>query len=173
MITGAVGFSADDSIVSRAIRWITRSEWSHVFLVAGEFHGTTLVLEATASGVGLHRFDDYLSKKYRIEIWMLAPENPDSKAVERGIHAAMRVLGQPYPWMQLAGMGLVIAARRLLGLKIRNPFRRWDVCSEILLRHLRESDPQGPWSWMDKDTTSPEMISADFRRDAKNWMKIL
>ena len=45
---GDIAFSspADPGFYSRAVRWFTKSEWSHCFLLSHDYLGHTVVMEA-------------------------------------------------------------------------------------------------------------------------------
>jgi len=154
MRVGTVGFCADSSFLSRAVRWITRGDWSHTFIVAGHVGGVEVVIEADRGEVRLSRLDQYMTG-YTTMFFEPVDGVMDIGA---GICTAMSHLTVRYGFMQVIGIAVVLTLRRMTGLSIPNPFRSGDICSELDLRFLGAADPAGPWSGMDPDTTTPEDV---------------
>ncbi len=153
---GSVGFTADGSLLSRLVRWWTRSRWSHVFVYVGEVNGTPVILEANNGKVDIVRLDKYTTGDHVVEVYQ--PNEGRPALIQRGVYETMRQIEKPYGFAQALGLIPVIAARRLLGLKIKNLSRRGIICSELALRYLRCADPDGPWADMDADASDPEDV---------------
>ena len=45
-------------------------------------------------------------------------------------------VGEPYGLLQLIGM-LPVLLGRFIGIRIRNPFRKWSICSEAVYRVMK------------------------------------
>jgi hypothetical protein len=158
-VKGAIGFSASKSWVSKVIRWFTRSDWSHTFIVIGEIEGVVLISEADWRGVQVARLDKYVGK-CKVQIWEPPYGVATQQMVADAVRESLRRIESRYGFLQLVGFIPVILARRFLGMKIPNPAKGGTICSEHCLRHLRILHPMGPWASMNRDAASPEDIHA-------------
>jgi hypothetical protein len=166
-----VGKSGIFRFISKAIRYFTKSKWSHVFQISLKDEAQGLfVTEATEYGVGIHTFDKYKTPgKYKYEIWrVMASED----AIESGITRVVSLDGKSYGYLQLIGFICVWLVRKLTGKKVNNPIGGGRVCSELVLAGMqsvfdwwcqKSTDPivkevRDKFMAMDRDTTSPEDI---------------
>lgn len=153
---GAIGFSRKKkSWISKIIRWFTRSEWSHTFIIYQD-EPEILVAEAGTFEVVLVPITKYESAKYVTTFFFPDPEKIGRDRIEAGISRARKNIEKTYGWLQLLGFVPVVIAKRLLGLKIKNPMRGGVVCSELVLECLRGMEPGTKWTLMQKDSVFPE-----------------
>lgn len=153
---GAIGFSRQKgSWLSKAIRWFTRSKWSHTFIIY-QVEPEILVAEAGTFEVKLVPITKYESSKYVTTFFF--PELIPVTDIEAGIKRARKEIEKPYGWFQILGFIPVVVLKRLLGLKIKNPMRGGVICSELVLECLRGMEPHKHWGSFQKDSVSPEDI---------------
>jgi hypothetical protein len=146
-----IGFSTSKALTSRAIRWVTRSRVSHVFLlVEDSFLGQDMVMEAIASGFQLIPYSNFKSGNEIVTL--ITPVVP----LDDGVKKATDWLGEKYNFEGLAGMLLVLAGR-WLGRKWRNPLRSAHsvFCSEVATMILQSVNYPGVMD-LDPQSTDPE-----------------
>lgn len=163
---GSIGFCrTPGNWISKIIRWFTRSNWNHTFVVY-QAEPETLVVEASKYDVQLVPVTKYDSKKYQIVYFV--PSGYSAEAVEAGIACARKNIEKSYGWMQLVGFIPIIVAKRLLGMKISNPMKGGVICSELCLKYLQGMEPPGgAWSSMDRNAVSPEDLFEALLKDAR------
>lgn len=147
-----VGFSTSNALVSRAIRWFTRSKVSHTFLLFPDSaFGSYMVMEAIGAGFSLRTYESF--KKDNTVVDLLAPKVP----LDAGLQAAASWLGERYDVSGLLGMALVMLGR-WVGRKWRNPLQSSSAmfCSEVNVRILQEAGYPGA-----KDLDPASMSPAD------------
>jgi hypothetical protein len=126
-----VCFSTCDGIVSRAIRWFTRSKVSHSFLTfRDETLGRVFVMEANGRGFMIvpwakWRTHNTLVARYRL--------TTDMDAQLASLRKLSEFLGSQYDYVSILGF----AIRRFWS-RVRNPFDSGKklVCSEAVARFL-------------------------------------
>lgn len=151
---GTIGFcSKKANFISKAIRWFTRSKWSHTYAIY-QAEPEVLVVEASTFTVQLAPFEKYDSSKYTNALFI--PTGFTSEEIERGIAKVRGKIEAQYGWLQLVGFIPVVFVKRLFGMKISNPSKGGIVCSELVLQYLRGLEPGAKWDAMDRNTTSPE-----------------
>jgi hypothetical protein len=151
---GTIGFCRErSSFISKAIRWFTRSQWSHTYIIY-QVDPEVLVLEAGKFQVQLIPITKYESSKY-VNVYF-TPGLFLQGHVDAGIAKAKEKIEATYGWLQIFGFLPVIVAKRLLGMKISNPSKGGIVCSELVLQYLRGLEPGGKWGSMDRNSVSPE-----------------
>ena len=146
-----IGFSTSKALTSRAIRWVTRSRVSHVFLlVEDSFLGQSMVMEAIGSGFQLIPYTNFQTGNEIVTL--ITPVVP----LEDGVKKATAWLGEKYNFEGLAGMLLVLAGR-WLGRKWRNPLRSAHAvfCSEVATMILQSVNYPGVMN-LDPQSTDPE-----------------
>lgn len=147
-----IGFSTSNSFISRAIRWFTKSQASHVFLLIEDgFFGVSVVMEATQGGFRVVPFEHYVSGSTKL-VRIIEPRTP----IDDGVKKAVEWLGAHYDYGGLFGMAIVMLGRWLRR-KWQNPWQstRAMFCSEAVVYVLQVSG----YSGADKlipSTTSPE-----------------
>lgn len=152
---GAVGFETERrSFISRAIRWFTRSRWSHVFLVLPEDPVTREreIVEASFRGVYKDSIAKYRKRGIQTRIFLV-----DADMEDRIDALADRLtnVGARYGFLQVLGFALILPLR-WIGVRVRNPLTGGYVCSEFVLGYLRELElnPRA-FDDLDKDSTTP------------------
>ena len=143
-------FSTGGGIVSRAIRWFTRSRCSHVMIGLSLFDQDVL-LHSTAGGV---QFTFPRSKWFRNERLIAEYEIiPDLSA---GVPILLeKFLNAHYDYVGVVGgFPLVLLWRRWFKKKIRNPLASPTAlfCSEFVL-HLDEGGRIPEWKGLDPERT--------------------
>lgn len=112
-----VGFSYNRGILSRLIRFFTKSSVSHVFIVTW-IHGEPMAYHAAGLSVGysnLKYFSEYNTLVTCIELPVLAFDK--AKIMRK----AARLCGRPYGFKTLLGFGWVLLAKAI-GLRVKNPW---------------------------------------------------
>jgi hypothetical protein len=147
-----IGFSTGTSLLSRVIRWFTRSEVSHAFLLyPDKTFGVLMVMEASVSGFRVVPYSSFV--KGRTIVAIFEPVND----LDPGLHKLMQWLGTTYDFGGLVGMTFVLLGR-CLKRKWRNPLRSTDAmfCSEAVAVAMKASGYPGTENWipdrMDPDT---------------------
>jgi hypothetical protein len=167
-----VGFSRKTHFFARAIRWFTKSEFSHTYVVK-ECEACQLkeVLEANHYGDTSGPYDLFLEegaivlKEFEVEHDIeLLNQAWDTIRLHR--------LHRPYSYMQILGDALVITLQTLIfyffkkKVSLPNPFnqRKADVCSELVLSWLRRAKIAGFENLRDS-TVSPEDLYEIIEKD--------
>lgn len=149
-----IGFSTTNGLISRAIRWVTRSRVSHTFVVYyDETLGREMVLHADLKGVEtipMSRFQESNTVVYICE--------PELTPYQRA-HALLYLskwLGSQYDFAGLFG-NLWVLFGRWLKLKIRNPWgsSKAVFCSEAIVRALQEVNYPAVAD-LDPEATNPD-----------------
>jgi len=158
-----VGFSTHTkSILSRIIRWFTKSKASHAWLlITDSFFGVEMVMEATETGFRLIPFENFKAEGNDI-IAIIDPAYP----LDVGVHQAVRWLGEGYDFAGLFGSAFVMLGRWFKR-KWRNP---WDrphsmFCSEAVVRILQASQYPGSEKFDPAATTPQDLL--DFLKSEK------
>ena len=146
-----VGFSTTDSIVSKIIRWFTKSEVSHAFFVI-DLLGRAWVLESGFHGVTLSPAEKFTAKntiKYLAQVHEL--DEPDVATV-------MNDLGENYDFGGLFGSAFVVIGRWFKQ-KWRNPWAdpKAMFCSEFVVKSLQECGFPGADQLVPQDTTPQDL----------------
>lgn len=133
----SVGFSMRPrNILSRFIRWVTKSSCSHVWLlVDSETFGTSCVLEATEVGIRLIPLSNYIAKgNYVVELVEVSHD------LSPGLKEMSKMLGEKYDFTGLFGMAWVYLGR-LFKKRWKNPTNSSEAmfCSEFVAHVLRAS----------------------------------
>ena len=153
MSTIKVGFSTGQSVVSRTIRWFTKSRVSHCFLVVEDsFLGCDVVMEATAGGFQVRRLDVFSSGCTIVRV--ITPSAP----LLFGVQEATRWIGERYDYVGLLG-ALVMIVAGWFKRKIKNPLHDSNsmFCSEAIVRTLQAANYPGA-SALDPASTTPEAL---------------
>jgi hypothetical protein len=126
MSNDRIGFSTSNQLISRAIRWFTKSETSHVFFIYydEDFKGD-FVFEATEPEVRIFPWPAFKKENTIVDVFI--PLYP----LDKGFEAMGQRLGYHYNFWGLIGMIWVLIGR-LLGYQWRNPLtsKKAEFCSE-------------------------------------------
>lgn len=141
-------FTTSPSILSRFIRWFTRSQVSHVG-IGTTLHGVPVVIHADVGGVQVSTRTKFLQRRI-----LHAEYDHIRQPSDLHMSAAVLAIGEGYDYLGLFGFAIVILAWRWLRLRLHNPFAspRAVVCSEFVARAL--SVP----GISDVETVSPQVL---------------
>ena len=150
-----VGFSYKTHFFARAIRWFTKSEFSHSYVVQQGPQGN-YVLEATSRGVNLQWYPCFVNDG-ALGITEFQVDHVQSTMDEAWGKICTNRLNRPYSYMQILGDAFVITMQTLFKVSLPNPFsqRKADVCSELVLGWLRRAKISG-FEGLNAGTVSPE-----------------
>lgn len=135
-----IGFSqAPTKWFSKLIRWVTKSQVSHAFIVIQE-NNKTVIYQASGLAVNYQNINTFLSIEQPIEFYQF--ELTEAQDVRNKLFRITTV-GKPYSWQEIIGFLWVLLARKL-GKIVRNPLSGGHtayVCSDIAAAHL-PADPE-------------------------------
>lgn len=149
-----VGFSTTNKIMSRIIKWATRSKASHSYVLV-TIAGEPIVIHANAHGVNCDHYNKFKKdKKIVVEYKLLIDENKEKQAIA----TAVRLLDQPYDFLSIVGFGWVLLWKTF-GCKVKNPFpnRSAYQCSEFALTVMRKAGINGLED-LKKELVAPEYL---------------
>ena len=158
-----VGFSTGKGLISRIIRWFTKSTVSHAWLLYLDVDfGQDMVLEATLEGVRIMPFEVF--KKHNTIIKIAVP----SKDLKSGLLQAGGVLGGSYDFTGLFGM-LWVLFGHWLKRKWKNPWNNSQAmfCSEFVARVLMWSNYPGVEYWEPSEMTPQDLYEFLVVRESK------
>jgi len=131
-----IGFSTTNKIMSRIIRWFTRSKASHSY-VRIQVSDEPIVIHANQHGVNCDHYSKFKkSSKIVSEFELLVTPAEEKQAISH----ALRLLDRPYDFLSVIGFGWVLFCR-MLGCKVKNPFpnRSAYQCSEFALSTMKKA----------------------------------
>lgn len=148
-----IGFSKNNGILSRLVRWATRSKVSHAYIIF-DVAGESVVLHSTRRGINFDLLSDFVSYNEPVADYILMI---DSDTEQRGVQSSIKLLDSPYDFLSLAGFAWVLACRAV-GFEVRAPFKNRAAyhCSEFALTVLQNVDIDFPNA--DPELTSPESL---------------
>ena len=164
MTSLALVFTSSSALISRTIRFFTRSRTSHT-AIGLELFGTPFFLHATVGGIQMTPRARWLKTNRVVAEFKIVPD------LSAGLQDALHHIGDAYDYVGLLGFLLVLTAKKL-GRTRRNLFASPSamVCSELAL-HLDLTGSKIPeWRGLDPERTSPEDLlriceqSAQFQR---------
>jgi hypothetical protein len=134
-----IGFSNSNSLVSRIIRFFSRSNISHTWLLIQDLVGDVdLVMEAVPGGFHIITFEKFMTENSVIEVIDIG-ENYSEKSISR----AFGWMGRRYDYLIFLGMLYVISGR-FFGKKLKNPFGSRAInCVESIVYFLRSNQFPG------------------------------
>lgn len=139
MIKGSIIFFRDDSLLSRVIRWFTKSEKSHVAVVVHYCpkHDKSIILDSDTGFIYLRSLNRALSIRKKASIEVFAPVGTKERMgrVDSAIENLYRYVDEPYSITRILGFAVTMLLRRL-GVYIDNPFGLQRACSEIIRGYL-------------------------------------
>ncbi len=152
---GMLGFSRNRSLLSKLIRWFTRQEWSHTFIILDydEDVGDHKIIEASTGGVRINSLEKY-REDYHVELCELSDHD-----TELGISAAETLLGSRYGYLQLIGYIPVVLLRRV-GIPVNNALTKGVVCSELAAEFLSAVLNDPSWKARANETTPGDIYEA-------------
>jgi hypothetical protein len=165
-LIGSVVFQSNKTFLSKLICKVTKSRFSHVFIILQEFgNDDFLILDFTYPRVVINRLAKY--KDSLLEIFK--PDTDDLSILDKLELSFKNESKDYYGLLQAVGLGL-IQLSNLIGINIANPFTAGFTCCEKVLNYcinLFYSD----FSYLDGDSITPEGL---YRRliDSKKFIKI-
>lgn len=155
----SIGFSTSNNPISRFIRWVTKSQVSHTWLLV-DFLDMPVVLEA-----GIRGFYPTPASVFWKKNKVVCVSTVDFP-LDDGLHAIGKWLGTKYDVAGLIG-GMAVVAGRWLKRKWNNPVEGASAlfCSEVVVRMLQAAEFPGA-DTLDPDDTTPEDL-LDFLRVKK------
>jgi hypothetical protein len=144
-----IGFSTTPKILSRFIRWVTKSRVSHSFIIF-DWLGKRWVLESGFSGVVIVPWEKF--QRDNIIVKVIAP----GFVYNMDLLPAMEELGEKYDYGGLFGTAWVLIGR-WLKMKWKNPFNdsKAMFCSELVTKILQKAGHPAVQG-LDPATTTPE-----------------
>ena len=160
--TGCIGISnRPTGWYPRAVRFFTRSKWSHCFILANSYLERNCVLEADLK-VQLVDFEKEYIKKVA-DSWRIY--DPVQATSSEKNYAAAETFkeynGQTYGFLQILGMAIRIMLRWLgISKNMRNLFPSGVICSELVLYYLKAlgGEYEDAFKHLSLDETSPDDI---------------
>ena len=136
--------ASTDNLLSKLIKWFTKSQWTHVMLILDDtVDGDSVIVEASAlHGLALNLLSKYARRKLEIfqdkqDIW--------------DINSIKVYIGNNYGYLQLLGIGLA----KIFKLN-KNPFSSNKICSELVLEWLLQTNYVNEFQYLDPNLVSPE-----------------
>ena len=128
-----IGFSHGSSVISRIIRWFTRSNVNHCLFLVSE-RGRDYVIGADWSGMRMQTRDHFEKDGSTIAV------APLLQNIDEHIPDLLALLTIPYDYTGLIGMIPVEAARFWFRKRIHNPFHAAGAlfCSEVGVKILQK-----------------------------------
>jgi hypothetical protein len=130
-----IGFSqAPTKLFSKLIRWTTKSQVSHVFILLQE-NNNTLIYQASGLAVNYQNKDTFLGIEVPVAFYEF--ELNEDQNIRNKLFRITTV-GKPYSWQEVIGFLWVLLARKF-GKNVRNPFSGGQtayVCVDIGAAHL-------------------------------------
>lgn len=127
----ALLFSREDTLVSKGIRLITKSQWSHVDIIIKD----TFAIGAQINGVTLRTIKEAESYDEYELIRIDSPNNDESFVVDQ--------LDKPYDWLGLLGLEF--------GVRDWQDDSKW-FCSELAATYVSRCGIAVPWSYSNRVT---------------------
>lgn len=132
----AIGFSTSTSLISKAIRWFTRSKVSHVWILH-EAYGDCYVMDSVASGFRVVPYEYFLKRN---RVYYLRDVEDDLRELNidpvQRLHKVAKWLGRPYDFL-----GIVRFLLRPLFFWRPVSTPRKMICSEAVVRFAPELFP--------------------------------
>lgn len=128
---GTIGFETHRThLLSKAIRWATRSHISHVFIVIGHVGNENIILEANG-----HRVDITFMRKYNKDNYFISayfpPHNLTKKQLREAIaYTVNKYALEKYGWGQILSISLSGIFPKL------TMFKQGIICSELAFYFL-------------------------------------
>lgn len=146
-----IGFTYNQkNPISKLIAWITKSKWSHCFVVVGPIGNTDyLIAESSMTGgIKFNLLSKYDKLKYNLELIDLG-----DKCHQSDLEAILPLIGHMYGYIQ--AIGYLVA--KILNLKT-NPFHDDVVCSELVYQFLLHTSLKPLIENLDPNSVTPEQL---------------
>jgi hypothetical protein len=127
-----IGFSRTNTIPSRLIRWITKSEVSHTYIkLDDDFLGLPLILHVDWPGAVIVSESEFLKENEKVEEYEI-----ESEKFRPAIKKNLIFLGKKYDYWNLIAWGIAILFRRTFKKKEHNRIEdpKKLICVDFVLR---------------------------------------
>ncbi len=161
--TGDIAFSypVELGFYSRAVRFFTKSLWSHCFVLADDYYGESAVLESDLKTQLVPFNKEYIEKEEdAYEIYSPVKASPEARSVAAE-YTYFSTAGQTYgflqiPWFAVRSILHKLFKRTLL----ENWFPAGVICSELLIVYLKAlgGEYAEAFGHLKDNETSPEDI---------------
>jgi hypothetical protein len=147
-------FSTSTSLISRLIRYFTKSKFSHAFLTRWSQDWLGWLGVGSQLGGWMEQAGENFETGGVSVVHCLVLPNIN---IWEGLRKNRKLLGAPYDIGGLLGMSWVEVLWRLFKLKVKNPLnsRKAWFCSEIIVKILKDS---GLDLGLDPGSTDPEVL---------------
>ena len=165
--------STKSGVVPSAIKFITKSQYSHSFITAPTIVGLPMCVEAAESGIDMIRFDDAYTQNAaeNIEIWevLISDEMKD-----KGLVAVFDKLETSYgflelPWFVWRWMN------RLVGRDIKsqnNWSKNGTICSQLCRIYLTATGLGSLFEGYGKGAVAPQDLSVVMNANPQLFKKV-
>jgi len=138
----------DDNYFSKLVRKITKSEWSHTFIIMDDYLSDDEVIFESAFGHGVHLnlLSKYIDNPH---VGIKVFEVDEGKA----LHGMKKLIGKRYGYFQSVGFLI----KKLFNMD-KNPSKQGQWCSELVLTILLETSDANLFKHLPMNSASPEDI---------------
>lgn len=145
-----LAFTSSSALISRTIRFFTRSRTSHT-AIGLDLFGTPFFLHATVGGIQMTPRARWLKTNRVVAEFTIVPD------LHEGLQTALHHIGDAYDYRGLFGFFFVLLAKKL-GRTRRNLFASPTamVCSELALHLDLAGSKIQAWRDLDPERTTPE-----------------
>lgn len=146
-------FTRNSSWISKTIRWLTKSEVSHVSILINTAFGDNMLLDVTYNGYKMIPLELFLNRGNHIVHQMKL--NHD---VSKGIKVVSRWLGKPYDFKTL--LSFVNLFNKIFQRTLSHPMDNPNslICSEMVTIMLQKSDFPGSEILVPKKTSPNDLM---------------
>lgn len=126
------------SWVSKMIKKVTHSEWSHAGIILDATDFEAYVLGAREKGVDITTLSDYIADdKYGFKIYSI---EINQDIIDESLRKLTNeYFEKPYGYFQLLGFLIWYKLKDWFGIRLkRNPIEFWTVCSELNAIYLKQ-----------------------------------
>ena len=160
-----IGFSYTNTLISRIIRKLTKSEVSHTYIrLYDTFLEADLLFHADWNGIVFVQTAEFEKNNVLLEEFEL-----DDPRLAQAIKQNLRRLGHGYDYLRLFGFTWVVIFRRWMSKKINNSLLRDPkkmICTQFVCRVLNDS---GMFE-LPEHNLDPKLLLEWFRKNHKNYV---
>lgn len=161
--SGDIAFSYPVALgfYSRAVRFFTKSNWSHCFFLSEDYLGARMVFESDLKAQLVPFDKEYIESQvdsYELYRPTLARGNEITEACKSSFYLSA---GETYGFLSIPWFAIRETLYWITGKKLTKNFRtRGSICSESLVLYLKALGPEYQEAFKDltQDETSPEDI---------------
>lgn len=164
-----VGLSANKSLFGRIIRWLTRSEANHAFLLLSGSKQEAVQIDS--KGVRFTEAAPLLKNKKKVEIYQYEP----NKEIQKGFYLTLDYIGSEYDYLGIFGFLIKLIFSRLLMWDVNSLVHRKGeyFCSEYVATVISASGISLKGEPVTPENTSPGTLRRLIRKElGKNWTEV-